>query len=167
MIILLSMALGLTCFMLWHIHFSHALELKAYSLTRLEIPQVEQTLTKESAKQTLKKLYDTPHIYIEKDLPQGDMGRSMAFFRVVEIDTDLDLHDYIIAYAHELCHVKFQVNNETYTAYQTFVTLYESGNAELQYHAMVYADQIVSGNALSAIYDCGFYILEYLKGERL
>lgn len=85
-------------------------------------------------------------------------------WRVIEIDKNLDIHTYIITYAHELCHIRYQVGNETYTAYMTFVRLYESGNSELRYHALVYAQDVIGGGYSGTAYDCGYYILEYLKG---
>ena len=165
LIVMLSLALALTIFQVWHIQFSNSLNIKPYTTQIIEIQDKPQLiLTKQTARTTIANLFNTPHIYFEKDLPPQDNGISIIMWRVVQIDKDLDVHTYIITYAHELCHVRYQVGNETYTAYMTFVRLYESNNAELQYHALVYAQDVISGDYSGTEYDCGYYILEYLKG---
>lgn len=165
LIIMLLLALVLTSFQVWHIQFSNSLNIKPYTTQIIAIQDKPQlTLTKQTARTTIAKLFNTPHIYFEKDLPPQDNGISIIMWRVVQIDKDLDVHTYIITYAHELCHVRYQVGNETYTAYMTFVRLYESGNTELRYHALVYAQDVIAGGYSGTAYDCGYYILEYLKG---
>lgn len=165
LIIMLSLALALTIFQVWHIRFSNSLEIKPYTTQYITIQNKPQlTLTKESACTTIAELLDTPHIYLEKDLQAQENGRSRILWRVIEINKNIDIHTYIITYTHELCHVRYQVSNETYTAYMTFVRLYESGNAELRYHALVYAQDVIGGGYNGTAYDCGYYILEYLKG---
>ena len=165
LIVMLLLALVLTIFQVWHIQFSHSLEIKPYTTQIIAIQDKPQlTLTKQTARTTIANLFNTPHIYREKDLPAQENGRSKIMWRIVEINKNLDVHTYIVTYTHELCHVRYQVGNETYTAYMTFVRLYESNNAELQYHALVYAQDVISGDYSGTEYDCGYYILEYLKG---
>ena len=165
LIVMLSLALVLTIFQVLYIRFSNSLEIKPYTTQYITIQNKPQlTLTKQTARTTIANLFNTPHIYFEKDLPPQDNGISIIIWRAVQIDKDLDVHTYIITYAHELCHVRYQVGNETYTAYMTFVRLYESNNAELQYHALIYAKDVISGDYSGTKYDCGYYILEYLKG---
>lgn len=165
LIVMLSLALALTIFQVWHIQFSNSLNIKPYTTQIIEIQDKPQLiLTKQTARTTIANLFNTPHIYREKDLPPQENGRSKIMWRIVEIDKNLDVHTYIVTYTHELCHVRYQVGNETYTAYMTFVRLYESNNAELQYHALVYAQDVISGDYSGTEYDCGYYILEYLKG---
>lgn len=165
LIVMLSLALALTIFQVWHIQLSNSLNIKPYTTQIIAIQDKPQlTLTKQTARTTIAKLFNTPHIYREKDLPPQENGRSKIMWRIVEIDKNLDVHTYIVTYTHELCHVRYQVGNETYTAYMTFVRLYKSNNAELQYHALVYAQDVISGDYSGTEYDCGYYILEYLKG---
>lgn len=165
LIVMLLLALVFTIFQVWHIQFSHSLEIKPYTTQIIAIQDKPQlTLTKQTARTTIANLFNTPHIYREKDLPAQENGRSKIMWRIVEIDKNLDVHTYIVTYTHELCHVRYQVGNETYTAYMTFVRLYESNNAELQYHALIYAQDVISGDYSGTEYDCGYYILEYLKG---
>lgn len=165
LIVMLLLALVLTIFQVWHIQFSHSLEIKPYTTQIIAIQDKPQlTLTKQTARKTIAELFNTPHIYLERDLPSNQDGRSRIMWRVIEIEKNLDIHTYIITYAHELCHVRYQVGNETYTAYMTFIRLYESGNTELHYHALVYAQNVIAGDYSGTAYDCGYYILEYLKG---
>lgn len=167
LIVMLSLALVLTGFQVWHIQFSNSLEIKPYTTQIIAIQDRPQlTLSKQTARTTIANLFNTPHIYREKDLPPQENGRSKIMWRIVEIDKNLDVHTYIVTYAHELCHVRYQVGNETYTAYMTFVRLYESGNTELRYHALVYAQDVIAGGYSGTAYDCGYYILEYLKGAK-
>lgn len=163
-IIVLSVLLFLTISQTCYIRFSNKLEVRSYEYTTLQITSVEITLTKSTAKQLIKDLYNTPHIYIEGTFKDGRTGNSMPLLRYVKMDKNATIHDYIIGYAHELTHIKYQVGNETYVSYMTFVNLYESGNAELKYHAMIYANEVVSGDYAGTDYDCGYYILEYLGG---
>ena len=165
LIIALLIELILIAYNVCHIRFSNQLEVKTYKPTYITIPPVEQTLTKDTANDLINDLFNTPHIYIESDLANTNIGVATPMYRVVQIQKGLNLHNYIISYAHELTHVKYQVGNETYTAYQTFVLLYESGNAELRYHALVYANDVLSGGYVGTNYDVGYYILKYLKGE--
>ena len=162
-IILLIVMLFLAIYPIWHIRFSSILKVKEYEPTRLVVTPTTQTLDKKTAKKLISDLYKTPHIYIEKDIKGEYDGKAIPQFRVVVVDEGISLHAYIIAYTHELTHVKYQVGNETFTAYKTFITLYESGNAELKYHAMVYANDVLSGSYGRGEYDCGYYILKYLK----
>ena len=163
-IILLIAIVLLTAYQAWHIRYNNILEVKPYEKTRLVVTPTPQTLTKETAKELVSDLYNTPHIYFEKDLKDGISGLAIPYLRLVFVDENLiSLHYFITTYAHELTHVKYQVVNETFTAYKTFTTLYESGNAELKYHAMVYANDVLRGAYRRGEYDCGYYILEYLK----
>lgn len=134
---------------------------KPYEQTRLEVIQNDTVLTKADVKELIASIYNTPHFYKEKDLNQ--MGRSIILFRKVEIDKDLSVYDYTITYTHELTHIKYCTENETWVSYQTFKTLYESGNAELRYIALNYANKVLNGYWQGTEYDCGYYILKYLN----
>lgn len=138
---------------------------KPYEYTQLYNPQVNITLDKSSAKKIINKLVKTPHIYKEKSF--DGYGRSIILFRKVEINTNLSIEDYIVTYTHELTHIKYCTENETWVSYKTFKTLYESGNAELRYIALNYANEVLRGEWKGTGYDCGYYILKYLtnKGE--
>lgn len=138
---------------------------KEYEYTQLYNPQVNITLDKSSAKKLINKLVKTPHFYKEKQI--DDYGRSVILYRKVEINTNLPIEDYVITYTHELTHLKYCTENETWVSYTTFKTLYESGNDELRYIALNYANEVLRGCWQGTDYDCGYYILKYLinKGE--
>lgn len=136
---------------------------KPYEYTQLYNPQVNITLDKSSARKLISKVVKTPHFYKEKQI--DDYGRSIILYRKVEINTDLSIEDYVITYTHELTHLKYCTLNETWVSYKTFKTLYESGNAELRYIALNYANEVLRGNWQGTEYDCGYYILKYLKGR--
>lgn len=144
--------------------FSHKLEVRYYEETQLEVVEVEQTLSHKQAKAKIRKLMKTPHLYFEIDIKEeGLNGRAIMMLRTVQIDKGLSIHDYIITYTHELIHLKKLTGNETYCSYMTFVHLYESGDAELRYHALIYANDVLGGEFKGTDYDCGYYILEYLE----
>ena len=165
-IVLLVLANLIAWPMMIYPRFSHKLEVRYYEETQLEIDEVEQTLTHKQAKAKIKQLVKTPHLYFEIDIKEeGLNGRAIMMLRTVQIDKGLSIHDYIITYTHELIHLKKLTGNETYCAYKTFVYLYESGDAELRYHALVYANKVLSGEFKGTDYDCGYYILDCLGGR--
>ena len=133
---------------------------KEYEHSQFYNPQVNISLDKTSARKLIKKLVKTPHTYKEKQI--DGYGRSIILFRKVEININLGIEDYVITYTHELTHLKYLTENETWVSYKTFKTLYESGNTELKYIALNYANKVLQGNWQGTEYDCGYYILKYL-----
>lgn len=136
---------------------------KLYEYTQVYNPQVNVTLNKSSVKKLISKLVKTPHTYKEKQI--DGYGRSVILFRKVEINVDLDVEDYVVTYTHELTHLKYLTENETWVSYKTFKTLYESGNAELRYIALNYANNVLRGYWQGTEYDCGYYLLNYFRGK--
>lgn len=134
---------------------------KPYEYTQLYNPQVNIKLDKSSARKLIKKLVKTPHFYKEKEI--DGYGRSVILFRKVEINTNLNIEDYVVTYTHELTHLKYCTLNETWVSYKTFKILYESGNVELRYIALNYANEVIQGNWQGTDYDCGYYMLKYLN----
>ena len=139
------------------------LEVRDYTAMELVFDEMEYTITKQEAKELVATLYNVEHSYEEtNDLPESDAANSNIARKEVRIRPDLELLEYTISYAHELTHIKYRSYDETYTAYQTFVDLYESGHAELQNMSIVYAQSVLYGCYAGTEYDCGYYILEYL-----
>lgn len=154
----------LTVFQIIYIFNYINLEVKDYKKTQLTIENMEYTLTKKEIRNIIKELYDIPHIYIETDnLPEKENGISYVLLRMINVKKSLDIKTYAITYAHELTHIKYQTADETFTTFMTFVTLYESGNKELQNMALKEAQGIINGGYAGTEYDCGYYILKYLK----
>ena len=152
--------------MVFYSRLSHQIKVRYYEETQLEVIEVEQTLTHKQAKAKIKNLMKTPHLYFEINIDEeGLNGQVIMMLGTVQIDKGLSIHDYIITYTHELTHLKHFTGNETYCSYMTFVHLYESGDVELRYHALVYANKVLSGEFKGTDYDCGYYILDYLGGR--
>lgn len=162
-IILLSILLAITVSTELHIYLSYNLKPKDYEYMQVYEPFIKINISKSEARIIVDDLYDIPHLYNEKDLSNGDLGRTLILFRIVDIDKDLDVLNYVITYAHELTHLKYWCNNETFVSFKTFVHLYESDNKILKYIATIYANNIFNGSAKNTEYDCGYYIQEYLK----
>lgn len=163
-IILLMGVVSLTLFQVYYIFNHNNLEVKPYEKVNLNTPKMEYTLTKSEIKKLVADLYDTPHIYIERDNFKDErLGHSSIILRTTEIKKGLDLAEYATTYAHELAHVKYQVVDETFTEFKAFVTLYESGNAELQNMALRHIQATIYGGYDGTEYDCGYYVIEYLK----
>lgn len=143
---------------------------KAHTLQYMEFKYnySQNTITLDIDRNTAKKMVldniNTPHLYFESELGEAKCGVSSPFTRVVIVDKDIDVATYIIAYTHELIHVKYQTVNERYTAYKTFLVLYESGNKTLKQVAMYYAKEQLNGQFEGTDYDCSWYIDKYLKG---
>ena len=139
------------------------LEVKSYEPVQLNFSTMNYSLTKEEAKNLISNLMNVEHKYIEtNDIPETEFANSNIASKVVKIRQDLDLVEYIISYMHELVHIKYELYDETNTAYKTFVELYESGNQELQNISLVYAQSVFDGCYKGTEYDCGYYILEFL-----
>ena len=149
-----------------HVYAMTDMKVMNYDRFHVQVEEIEYSLTKKEAKQLVKDLYNTPHIYIEtSNINEYSYANSFIMARVVRIKPNLSILDYVFSYAHELTHIKYQTADETYTMFKTFTTLYESGNEELQNIALRYAQNIIEGGYLDTEYDCGYYILEYFKGE--
>ena len=137
---------------------------KYYRYQQINVPEMKYTLTKDEVRKLVADLYNTPHIYKEVDvIAKNRMAESFILLRLVRIRKDLDIGDYAVAYAHELAHVKYMIGDETNVSFKSFVMLYESGNAELQNMALREAKYIIKGSYKGTKYDCGYYIIEYLK----
>ena len=149
------------------ITYNNDLEVLPYEQVQLSVTPMETNYTKETAKQAIDKLYNTKHKYNETKVAKGTTGNAQVFTRVVNIDPNLTVHEYIITYAHELTHVKYQTADETFTAYKTFEVLYESGDEELKYHATKYASAVIAGAYEYTDYDCGYYMLKYFSDHNV
>ena len=139
------------------------LEVIAYKPVNLRFNPINYSFNKEQVKQIIANLFNVEHTYIEtNDLPETDSANSVIGRKEVRIRPDLPLIEFTVSYAHELVHIKYELYDETNTAYRTFVDLYESGNDELKNISLVYAQSIMDGCYKGTEYDCGYYILQYL-----
>lgn len=117
---------------------------------------------KQACKNLVKTHYNIPHFYVEKELDAVTAGRALYIPPIVFIDDGLVGVGYITTYVHELMHIKYQTKNERFVTFQTFKTMYESGDETLRGCAMDLAYMVVCGG-YEKEYDCGYYILEYLE----
>lgn len=120
--------------------------------------------SKEEAAALVRNLYNTPHSFKETDLNNKN-GHADILKKVVYIDDNLTISDFIYAYAHELTHLKYATTNETFTSYKSIIMLYESNNHILQCVALSATTEILNGCAEGTEYDCGYYLTEYFKDK--
>ena len=73
----------------------------------------------------------------------GGWGLTQFGLRKISVVKGLNINNYIDTFAHEAIHLKYYNSNERWTTYKTFVTLYESGDKELQQCAINWAYQYV------------------------
>lgn len=136
---------------------------KPYEVGRvIDTPPPYKEPIKAEAKQMVKALYNTPHILKETDM-QND-GDVNYFLRTVYVRKGVPVSDFILFYAHELTHLKYWCENETFVMYKTITTLYESNNQTLKSIAVNAANFILDGNLKYKQYDCGYYLLKYFGG---
>jgi hypothetical protein len=110
-------------------------------------------------------LFNVKHFVARTGKRMANMTSSSCLFRIVFLDKDATGEDLVILYAHELAHLKFFRTDDTYISFKAFQMLYESGNNVLRNVAERYAYEVVTqGVSKGTEYDCGYYILEYLKG---
>ena len=148
---------------IYYVFAYNDLEVMAYEPVDLKFQAMNYTITKEDAKQLLSDMFNIEHKYVEtNDISEKDFGNSNIARKEIKIRPDLDLVEYVITYTHELVHVKYELYDETNTAYKTFIELYESGHNELHNISLVYAQSIMDGCYKGTEYDCGYYILQYL-----
>lgn len=166
-IILLAIALALTMFQTWHIHFRYDMKPKLYSLTQLENKYKYNYADHKNYEELVKAEFDTPHILRVSSKGFGDhqYAKSSPMFRIVVMRSQQNGIDNVKAYAHELAHIKYQTINECYATYKAITTLYESDNKFLKYVAIEYANDVLGGGYFGMQEDCGYYLLEYFKGE--
>ncbi|MBR7090875.1 MAG: ImmA/IrrE family metallo-endopeptidase [Clostridia bacterium] len=120
-------------------------------------------IDKDQAIQLVNQHFDMSYILRIVDLDESLFGQSIVPISLVLLDNNLNSTQTIQTLAHELCHIKYYTNNETYTEYMTFVELYESDNEYLKNAAewMIYEHLVLHANYGTA-YDISYYIAEYL-----
>lgn len=129
----------------------------------VDAPPPYEEPSKAEAKQMVKAVYDTPHILKEKYMDKD--GDTNYFTRTVYVQKGVSVSDFILFYSHELTHLKYWCENETFVMYKTITTLYESDNHVLKCVALAAKKNILDGNVENPEYDCGYYLLQYFKEE--
>lgn len=161
LVVILLIVTGLNIYMT----FAYNWQPKPYEVGHfVDAPPSYEEPTKAEAKQMVKAVYDTPHILKEKYMDKD--GDTNYFTRTVYVQKGVSVSDFILFYAHELTHLKYWCENETFVMYKTITTLYESDNHVLKCVALSARKNILDGNVENPEYDCGYYLLQYF-GEEL
>lgn len=122
-------------------------------------PNIDYGYDRHKIRQKLNALVGV-HFYMYRERRLNDCwGRTVILYRLVEVDRDIAINDYIETVCHELCHLKYNTANERYTQYKTFVTLYES---EFRQIALNIAYKM-QRDKYSRQYNCLGQIIEYLQ----
>ena len=140
---------------------SHKLEIKPYRPVEIAW-SFKKDFTKEEVRKSLVGIFDTPHLYFEKNIEADGMTLIKVGTIIVNPDVSKEMYGYVLA--HELTHLKYRVGNESWVSFKAFTTLYESGDEILQNSALYYADKVMSG-WYGGEYNIGYYILEYLEAH--
>ena len=91
-------------------------------------------------------------------------GETNLLTHKVKINERASDVEKVIAYAHELTHLKYYTVNETFTEYKATIILYESGVPYFRNAALINVNCIVNcGGYTNTEYDCGAYLLEYFR----
>ena len=118
-----------------------------------------------STKQEIRKLLEDEMDFKNYIYKEGsEKNYSVAMFRYINVDKDLDIEQYCIVLCHEMCHIKYFTGNEIYTQFMAFKTLYESDNEELKTIGTWFGIYVLN-RGYSNNYDCSQLIIDYLKSE--
>lgn len=97
-------------------------------------------------------------LYDERFEAIADKGNVNTFSRVIRINKDIEITDYIWVLCHEMVHLKYYSHCERFTSYKTFVLLY---NSEFRPMAINLACSMRDGG-FEQEYNCYAQIEEYL-----
>lgn len=144
----------------------HTLEYKESTLTHIEYDSTRPNyITKEYIKSEVDSLFSgCNYILRYKDLASGIGGVSYIMLKLVYLDINLTLEDYVLTLTHELVHITYFTANERFTTFKAFQILYESGNEYFKNVALAYAN-LQFNHCVPYVYDCSGYIEDYLHKE--
>lgn len=165
-IVLLSFALVITGYQVWHIYFKQFMTYKPYQQCHIENTyywEFQGDYCEWGSKVSAE--FDTVHWVTKSDNFSGrQYAKSSALFRSVVLKNCATLDGTMIkAYAHELAHIKYQTYDERFVTYKAIITLYESNDEILKHVAIDYANDVLEGGYSGEEEDCGYYLLEYFK----
>lgn len=103
--------------------------------------------------------------YILTRIKIKEDGRTFPYYRVININPDVDGIEYCVILAHEMIHLKYMIMEERFVEFTTFKTLYESKNEHL-HKAGCYLGLGVLNDRYPEQYNCKGEIIEYLIGEQ-
>lgn len=153
--------LGLTVY----IKTSHRMEYRQAEPVALTYSPREITYTREEVRKKIENLAGKQqYFYAEKDLYSSKRiyGETVFFIRLIIMQYNADIVDYIFNFAHEYMHLKYMTASERFVNFEAFKLLYESNDECFRNVAIMYAKQDMNGNAPEP-YSCWYYIKEYLN----
>jgi hypothetical protein len=159
-IIIICILIGVCVFEMIYPRFAHKLEYKS-ATTTIYVEYKEVTdYTKEEVKNKLENILGVnSYFYVEKDLDEDISGFTYLMFRLIVIEKDLSINDYIEVLCHEMIHLKYNTIDERFTQYKTFERLFES---EFRQVALNIVHDMQWG-VYPYEYECYAYIVDYLK----
>lgn len=161
--IVLICIIGLTIY----IKTSHRMEYKQAEPIALTYTPREISYTREEVRKKIEDLAGKQqYFYGEQDLYSRKQiyGETVFFIRLIIMQDNADIVDYIFNFAHEYMHLKYMTASERFVNFEAFKLLYESGDECFRNVAIMYANQDMYGN-IPETYSCWGQIYEYLKGE--
>ena len=155
--------LGLTVY----IKTSHRMEYRQAEPVALAYIPREITYTREEVRKKIENLAGKQlYFYGEQDLYSRKhiYGETVFFIRLIIMQNNSSIEDYIFNFAHEYMHLKYMTASERFVNFEAFKLLYESDDECFRNVAIMYANQDMYGN-IPETYSCWGQIYEYLKGE--
>ena len=155
--------LGLTIY----IKTSHRMEYRQAEPVALAYTPREITYTREEVRKKIENLAGKQlYFYAEKDLYSSKRiyGETVFFIRLIIMQYNSSIEDYIFNFAHEYMHLKYMTASERFVNFEAFKLLYESNDECFRNVAILYATQDMYGN-IPESYSCWGQIYEHLKGE--
>ena len=153
--------LGLTIY----IKTSHSMEYRQAEPVALAYTPREITYTREEVRKKIENLAGKQqYFYAEKDLYSRKRiyGETVFFIRLIIMQDNSSIEDYIFNFSHEYMHLKYMTASERFVNFEAFKLLYESNDECFRNVAIMYANQDMYGN-IPEPYSCWYYIKEYLN----
>ena len=150
-----------------YIKTSHRMEYRQAEPVAIAYTPREITYTREEVRNKIENLAGKQlYFYTEKDLYSSKRiyGETVFFIRLIIMQDNADIVDYIFNFAHEYMHLKYMTASERFVNFEAFKLLYESNDECFRNVAIMYAKQDMNGN-IPEPYSCWGQIYEYLKGE--
>ena len=150
-----------------YIKTSHRMEYRQAEPVALAYTPREITYTREEVRKKIENIAGKQlYFYAEEDLYSSKRiyGETVFFIRLIIMQDNADIVDYIFNFAHEYMHLKYMTASERFVNFEAFKLLYESNDECFRNVAIMYANQDMYGN-IPETYSCWGQIYEYLKGE--
>lgn len=146
------------------------LEVVEYQHIDYELSQFKCDLSRREVKTILDAFSGVSYKYVEvgeiwSDNKYATAGTTDIKNKTITLVNWLPVEYYIVALAHELTHLKYKAENETFTEYKSLTWLYETNIRAFQIASLNRAKTIIRGDYAGTEYDCGYYLLQYFKGE--